>query len=268
MAVILILAALALLYLLSLRGGRRHEGWKKLEGWSYAHRGFHGGGVPENSMAAFRLALEKGYGIELDLHLLSDGGLAVIHDAKLKRTTGADGEIEDLTLADLDNYRLEGTEETVPRFRQVLDLFAGKAPMIVELKAERGNAAALCQAACDALDDYGGPYCIESFDPRCILWLRKNRPDIIRGQLSENFLRSKGGNLAVPTRFLLTNLMMNFLTRPDFIAYNFRDRKGLSPELTRKIWGIRSVSWTLRTKEDYDTALAEGRIPIFENFEP
>ncbi len=268
MAVILILVILGLLYLLTLLGRQNQEAWNKLEGWSYAHRGLHGNGVPENSMAAFRLALEKGYGIELDLHLLSDGGLAVIHDAKLKRTTGAEGDIEDLTAADLENYRLEGTGETIPQFYQVLELFGGRAPMIVELKAERGNHAALCAAACAALEGYDGPYCIESFDPRCILWLRQNRPDIIRGQLAENFLRSKGGSLSTPLRFLLTNLTMNFLTRPDFIAYNFRDRKGISPELARKIWGVRPVSWTLRAKEDYDTAVAEGRIPIFENFEP
>ncbi len=268
MAVILMLAALALLYLLALYGRRNHENWRNLEGWSYAHRGFHGGGVPENSMAAFRLALEKGYGIELDLHLLADGGLAVIHDAKLARTTGAQGEIEDLTTADLEGYHLEGTAETIPQFRQVLELFGGKAPMIVELKAERGNAAALCQAACDALEGYQGPYCIESFDPRCILWLRQHRPDILRGQLAEDFLRSKGGNLSMPLRFVLTNLLTGFLTRPDFIAYNFQDRKGISPELSRKFWGVRPVSWTLRTKADYDTAVAEGRIPIFEHFEP
>ncbi len=265
---VLILAVLGLLYLLALFGGRRHELWKKLEGWSYAHRGFHGNGVPENSMAAFRLALEKGYGIELDLHLMADGGLAVIHDASLKRTAGADVLIEDLTAADLNRFRLEGTEETIPQFGQVLELFAGKAPMIVELKAEGGNHAALCQAACELLAGYEGPYCIESFDPRCILWLRKNRPEVIRGQLAQNFLRSKGGNLSGALRFALTNLLLNFLTRPDFIAYNFWDRKGLSPILCHKFWGIHAVSWTLRTRADYDAAAAEGRIPIFENFEP
>ncbi len=267
MAVILILAALALLYLLALMGGRPHEMWKRLEGWNYAHRGFHGHGVPENSMAAFRLALEKGYGIELDLHLMKDGNLAVIHDASLKRTAGAQVQIEDLTAADLESYRLEGTVERIPLFEEVLALFGGKAPMIVELKAERGNHAALCEAACKRLEAYDGPYCIESFDPRCIQWMRKNRPGILRGQLAENFLRSKSGGLSPVLRFLLTNLMLNFLTRPDFIAYNFADRKGLSPVLCHKFWGIHAVSWTLRSRTDYDAAVNEGRIPIFENFE-
>ncbi len=263
-----LLLILAILYLLALMGRAGHEGLAELKKWAYAHRGLHGKGVPENSMKGFRLALEKGYGIELDLHLTKDGQLAVIHDASLKRTAGADVLVEDLTWEELKSYRLEGTDEPIPAFSQVLELFAGKAPMIVELKAERGNHAQLCQAACDLLETYQGPYCIESFDPRCILWLKQNRPQIIRGQLAENFLRSKSGNLSWILRFVLTNLLTTFLTRPDFIAYNFADRKGLSPVLTQKLWGVQSVSWTIRSREDHDAAISEGRISIFENFEP
>ena len=268
MGILIILLLLAAAYVLAIRCRRGHKDLPALRGWNYAHRGLHGNGVPENSMAGFRLALEHGYGIELDLHLMADGRVAVIHDASLKRTAGAEVFIEDLTAEDLPQYHLEGTEETIPLFTQVLELFAGKAPMIVELKAERGNHAALCRAACDLLEHYNGPYCIESFDPRCIQWLRKNRPGIIRGQLSQNFLADKGSNLSWPTRFLLTHLLMNFLTVPDFIAYNFHHRKGLSPRLCHKIWGCQNVSWTLRTQADYDTAVAEGNLPIFENFQP
>ncbi len=267
MVIGILLLIVVALYLLALRGRRNHPDWKKLQGWAYAHRGLHGNGVPENSMRAFRLALEKGYGIELDLHLLKDGHLAVLHDTSLKRTTGVDGFIEDLTAAELGNYRLEGTEEVIPEFSQVLALFAGKAPMIVELKAERGNAAQLCQAACDVLETYPGAYCIESFDPRCIRWLRKHRPQILRGQLSYNFMRG-GHTMPWITRFILTNLLTGWLTEPDFIAYSFADRKGLSPMLSQKLWGVRSVSWTLRTQEAYDVAVREGAIPIFESFEP
>lgn len=268
MTVVWILIGIAVLYLLALRGRAGHPGLEKLRGWAYAHRGLHGNGVPENSMQAFRLALEKGYGIELDLHLMADGGLAVIHDAALKRTTGLEGVIEDLTTADLSGCRLEGTEETIPQFQQVLELFAGKAPMIVELKAERGNHAALCEAACRALEGYEGTYCIESFDPRCLLWLKKNRPDIIRGQLAANFGKDRKIKLNPVLKFLLTHLLTGFLTEPDFIAYQFLDRKVLSNRLTKAVWGVQNASWTLRSKADFDTAVAEGSIPIFEYFEP
>lgn len=257
-----------ILYLLALVGRRNHPKLRKLRGWYYAHRGLHGDGVPENSMMGFRRALERGYGIELDVHLLKDGGLAVIHDAKLVRTTGADGVIEDLTVEELGNYHLEGTEETIPTLQQVLELFDGKAPLIIELKAEAGNHNALAQAVCQALEGYKGPYCIESFDPRCLMWLKKNQPKIIRGQLAEDFLRTKDTNLPWPLRLVLTSLVMNSLTRPDFIAYKFEDRKGLSPLVCSKIWKLQSVSWTLRSQEDLDTAVAEGSLPIFEYFEP
>lgn len=268
MTIIIILILLICLYLLALLCRTDHKDLPELRKWYYAHRGLHGNGVPENSMKAFQLALEKGYGIELDLHLLKDGNLAVIHDSALKRTTGAEGRIEDLTVSDLAAYHLEGTDETIPTFEQVLELFAGKAPMIIELKAEGGNQAALAETVCRALEGYQGLYCIESFDPRCILWLTKNRPEIIRGQLSENFLKDKGANLSGVLRFVLTNLLTNFLTRPDFIAYKFEDRKGLSPRLCRHWWHAQGVSWTIRKPQDFDTAVREGYIPIFEYFEP
>ena len=124
-AIIVTASALLLfgaLYILSLAGRTGHKELSQLRGWSYAHRGLHEKGRPENSMAAFRAALEGGYGIELDVHLLSDGNLAIMHDSLLKRTTGCDGRIEDLTTEQLADYRLEGTTETIPTFSQVLEL--------------------------------------------------------------------------------------------------------------------------------------------------
>ena len=113
---IIILAIVCLLYLLSLRGRTGHPVLEAMQNFGYAHRGLHGNGVPENSMAAFKAALDHGYGIELDIHLLKDGNLAVIHDSLLNRTTGQSGYVEDLTTAELKEYSLEGTEETIPEF--------------------------------------------------------------------------------------------------------------------------------------------------------
>lgn len=265
--IFLILLFLAMLYIGSVGGRVGHPGLKDLQGWSYAHRGLHSKGVPENSMAAFRSALEHGYGIEFDLHLLKDGNLAIIHDSLLKRTTGCEGRIEDLTTEDLKNYSLEGTEETIPTFQELLDLYAGKAPLIVELKPVGGNHAQLTETACRMLESYNGVYCIESFDPRCVLWLKKNRPRIIRGQLAENFFRSDS-NLSFPLKFLLTHSLSHFFTMPDFTAYKFADRKNLSTWICRRLYCVQGVSWTLRTKEEYDRAIKEGWLPIFENFIP
>ena len=262
------LLILATLYLLAIRCRSGHPGLKDLEGWNYAHRGLHGNGIPENSMAAFRASLDHGYGIELDVHLLADGNLAVMHDSLLNRTTGQPGRIEDLTTEDLKNYRLEGTEETIPEFMDVLTLYGGRAPLIVELKPVDGNHAALTEAVCRMMDTYKGPYCLESFDPRCVAWLYKNRPDIIRGQLTENFFKSKS-DLPDYLKFALWHCLTNIMCVPDFVAYKFADRKDtVSVKLCRKLWKAKTVTWTLKTREEYDTAVSEGWIPIFEGFEP
>lgn len=260
-------AVLILLYLWCLKGRAGHPGLPELRRWNYAHRGLHDADKPENSMAAFRAALAGGYGIELDIHLMRDGNLAVIHDSSLKRIAAADVRIEDLSTQDLTSYHLAGTGECIPLFADVLDLFAGRAPLIVELKVADGNYADLCQAACRLLDSYNGPYCIESFDPRAVAWFRKHRPEVIRGQLSENWM---GKKLPVPAvlRWILTYHISNIYTRPDFIAYKYADRKVFGTEICRKFWNLQGVSWTLKTPEEYAIAVEEGWIPIFEGFRP
>ena len=263
-----VILILAILFVLAVQCRRGHKGLEALRGWNYAHRGLHGNGIPENSMAAFRAALEAGYGVELDIHLLKDGSLAVFHDGTLDRCTGKSGTPEELTAADLKDYPLEGTEETIPLFSQVLELFAGRAPIIVELKPVGGNHAALCQAACHMLDGYNGVYCLESFDPRCIHWWKKNRPELIRGQLSEDFVHNPKSPLPLVLKFLLTHQLENFLIRPDYVAYKFADRKTPSVFLARKLLGAQGVTWTITKPEDLDTARKEGWIPIFEGFRP
>ncbi|MBR3973486.1 MAG: glycerophosphodiester phosphodiesterase [Oscillospiraceae bacterium] len=255
------------LYALSTQGRTGHKGLPELKKWKYAHRGFHNETRPENSMAAFRAALDQGYGIELDIHLIKDGNLAVMHDCDLKRTTGCEGKITDLTTEQLKDYHLGGTEETIPTFREILDLFAGKAPLIIELKAD-DNASQLVEAAVKAMEGYEGPWCMESFDPRCVYALKKHHPEVIRGQLTENYFKSPNCKLPTYLKWALTHQVLNFMTAPDFVAYNCRDLDTISNKLVRKYWGVAGVTWTLRTKEDYDAAVADGWIPIFENFEP
>ena len=268
MTLIVIFFILLLIYAIIIRGRTGEKGVEELQCWVYAHRGLHDKPfVPENSMLAFRKALEKGYGIELDVHLLKDGGLAVIHDSSLKRTVGVDVNIEDLTLDQLKNYCLEGTTETIPTFNEVLNLYNGQAPLIIELKAANGNAAKLSEAVCNALKTYRGPYGIESFDPRCLLWLKRNRPEIIRGQLSQNFLKNPSGQGKI-VDFILTFLLGNLMTRPDFVAYKFEDRKNLSNLLCLYLWRMQGASWTITKQEDLEICAAESLLPIFEQFEP
>ena len=266
----LIALVLGELYTLALRCRRGHPDWKFLRLWRYAHRGFHDKPViPENSMAAFRRAVENRFGAELDVHLMRDGNLAVIHDSSLKRTAGVDVAVEDLTAEELKQYRLEGTDERIPLLEEVLALFEDQTPLIVELKAERGNYNELSAATVAMLDRFRVRYCIESFDYRCLRWLRKNRPEIVRGQLAEQFTRHGDAQyLSGIARFILSNLLMNFQAVPDFIAYRFSDRNCLSVRWCRRFYKVQEANWTIDSMADMTEAEKAGNIVIFERFDP
>ena len=269
---LIVLVVLAVLYFLMIMPRMLHKpDTAPFKEWLYAHRGLHDNATeaPENSMAAFKRAAANGFGAELDVHLMKDGKLAVIHDASLLRTAGADVEIEDLTAEALEQYPLEGTEQRIPLLEEVLPLFTDRAPLIVELKAERGNAGALAAAASRVLKKYKGAYCVESFDPRCLMWLWQNEPDILRGQLSENFTaHGDAQHLPGGIRWILSNLLLNVRTRPDFIAYRFEDRGNLSLRLCRGFYKVQEASWTVRDRETMEKAEAAGNLVIFEHFDP
>ena len=266
--ILIIAAILFLLYLLSLRGRTGHPVLEAMQGFHYAHRGLHGNGIPENSMAAFRAAKAAGYGLELDIHLMADGNLAVIHDSSLKRTAGVDVKITDLTADLLPDYPLEETEEIIPLLPQILELYRGAAPLIIELKPDGNNHGALVDAAVKAMEGYQGTWCMESFDPRCVRHLRMNHAEVCRGQLSFNFFTEDNG-VAPWLKFALTHNMLNFITLPDFVAYSFDHRKQtISNFFCRKFWKLQGVSWTIRSLEDCNTAKKEAWLPIFEYFTP
>lgn len=262
-----ILLLLPLCFFLAIRGRSGHPGLAQLRLWSYAHRGLHSKGIPENSLAAFEAAKNAGYGVELDVHLTADGVPVVIHDSTLDRVTGEGGTVEDMTLEQLSPFRLEGTDQPIPTLSQVLQLFEGKVPMIVELKPYRSNHGKLAETVCDMLTHYQGIYCLESFDPRCLMWLKKHRPDLIRGQLTENYFAENRPKMPAILKWILTHNIENFLTKPDFIAYRYEDRTCTA---TNRICMKRmtGVSWTLTSQEDFDRAVAEGWVPIFEGFHP
>lgn len=201
------------------------------------------------------------------MHLLKDGTLCVFHDSDLFRCTGQQGVIEDLDRAGLKQLRLEGTEEQVPLFDEVLKLFEKRAPLIIELKTYNKNHKALVAAVMKRLDQYTGVYCIESFDPRALLCLKQLRPDVCRGQLSMDFVSTPEGQPKLLRR-PLKNMWFNLFTRPDFIAYRFSDRQ--CPALRRAIdrRGVQEVSWTIASKQDLLSAEKAGCIPIFERFDP
>lgn len=268
--VLLALLLLGVLYVMSLIGAGQHEKLSVLSAYHYAHRGLHDSRlrIPENSLRAFRLAVEKGYGAELDVHLSKDGRLVVMHDESLKRTANVDKNICDCTAEELDKMLLEFTDEKIPYLEEVLPLYEGKTPLIIELKSFHGNHATLARKTCALLRQYPNlNFCIESFDPRVLFWLRRNQPSIVRGQLSCNFIKERNG-LNVILAFIMTNLMTNFLTLPHFIAYKFEDRAQPSLRLCKKLWGVQEFDWTIRCIEDAQTAINDKALIIFEHCHP
>lgn len=232
----------------------------------YAHRGFHSKPeIPENSMPAFRRAAEHGWGIELDVHLTKDGKLVVFHDFDLRRITGSEGILEEKNWEELSLLFLEGTSEHMPLFDEVLDLTENGSPLIIELKT-KNNRKELAKAVCDRLDSYRGLYCIESFDPLAMGEVRKYRPEIIRGQLACNFFRDDE-KLPLWQKTVLTHMLTNIVSRPDFIAFKYEDRdsRALKRELKK---GIMDVAWTIRDPEDFRYCKDHGIVPIFEKFAP
>lgn len=153
------------------------------KGVPFAHRGLHDNKtVPENSLAAFAKAVEHGYGIEFDVYLTDEGTLIVHHDPSLKRSCGVKIHTEQIKNRDLDKYRLFGTDQKIPLFRDVLALVDGKTKLIIEIKVTK-KYEQTCSAVFDALKDYKGEYCLESFDPRAVAYMQKKRPDLLVGQL-------------------------------------------------------------------------------------
>ena len=267
-AILMILSIILLLFLAFLLAvkGQKSKEMTYFNSFKYSHRGLYNNkDIPENSMLAFSKAVESGYGIELDVHLLKDGTLVVFHDATLLRMAGEDTVIETLAKSELKKYRLIGTTEFIPHFSEVLQMVDGKVPLLIELKSNK-NVDKLCSAVNSILNNYNGKYTVQSFDPRCLRWFKKHSPQKVRGQIAQNSLKDKKIKYPVILKLVTTLLLFNFLTKPNYVSYRFEDRKILSFKISKKLWGIDGFVWTIRNKEDKTKAEKENLSIIFENF--
>ena len=239
------------------------------KGVLYAHRGLfdNESDAPENSMAAFKKAVDGGYGIECDVQLTKDGVPVVFHDFALERVTGAKGKVIEYTYEELMQFNLMNSREKIPKFEDFLKMVDGKVPLIVELKIEKFDLS-VCKKADELLSGYKGTYCIESFNPFGVRWYKKNRPEILRGQLSDDFHRDKPEEFKGLLYFLLTYLLFNFLTKPDFIAYNHKYSDNLSRRLCRNLFRCFSAAWTIKSEEELKKAGRDFDIFIFDSFVP
>lgn len=278
--IILTFVSLPVLYLISIKP-RLHgrPDYKPFFGHMYAHRGLHNmnpafrrlknmndsldGDFPENSYSAIKRAADLGYGIEFDVHLTKDDIPVVFHDDTLNRMCGVKGYLRDYTYDELQQFCLLGTDERIPAFADVLKMIDGRVPLIIEYKVEK-NADKLCSICDGILSGYNGLYCIESFHPLAVRWYKTHRPNIVRGQLSEDFTRQK---MNIPY-FLLSHLIGNCYASPDFIAYNCKHKNELSRNICRKLYKSLSVAWTVRSQEELEKVNGSFDLFIFEDFVP
>ncbi|QUI24061.1 glycerophosphodiester phosphodiesterase [Vallitalea pronyensis] len=229
-----------------------------------AHRGYHDGDAcPENSMRAFREAIENGFGIELDVHATSDGKIVVFHDDNLRRMTGVNKDVKDCTYDEIKHLTLLKSDEHIPLFSDVLKEVNGQVGIMVELKSI-GKPGLLEENTYKLLKTYKGNFIIQSFNPITLAWFKKHAPNMIRGQLSGVY---KGEKLAWFKRILLKNFLLNHLSEPHFINYDIAFIDRLPIKILRKK-GRAIFGWTARTKEEYTEALKKCVNVVFENFDP
>lgn len=266
MGIVLCLIALAALYLWLMAADPKRPDSAPLLNKLYAHRGLHDGNqrVPENSLEAFRLAVEAGYGIELDVQPTKDDKLVVFHDDTLKRLCGADLRVRDLTFEELGAHPLPDGSP-IPLFEQVLALVDGKAPLIVEIKhygSPRNNAALTLRA----LAAYSGPFCVESFHPVAVRVFRREAPHILRGQLASGGKRDPQTNFL--QHFAMKYLLVNGIGRPHFVSYSCGSDHNLSVWLAKRLRRALLAAWTIRDQKALDQARKEYQMFIFEGFRP
>lgn len=229
-----------------------------------AHRGYHDANNPENSLGAFALAVNNNFYIELDIQLSKDKEIMVFHDLDLERMTGVKGFLHDYTLAELQQFKLANTDYTIPTLKEVLDLVNKQTLIVVELKDYKPDNEELVDKTIAMLREYKGLFVVKSFNPFIMNMFLKKAPDFIRGQLVCSFKGEK--SLSIFSKFLLKNLLTNFLSKPDFIStdYNFYTSK--IRKLHKK--GLCVICWTVRDSEIYKKTHELFDNVIFENFDP
>ena len=239
---------------------KRTEKMKPFTQTDYAHRGLHAHGVPENSLGAFRRAAAYGYGIEFDVQLSKDGVPVVFHDDTLERICQREGNVEELSREEI-LLPLQSTEEILPTLQEVLLEVGGRVPLLIELKVTKRKKE-LVDAVLKELEDYTGPYLIESFDPLVLNIVRKKAPAVLVGQLSGGLYHEKRSL----SRFLADRLLWNAYSRPDFIAYQHRYGRWFL-QAYHALFRVPIFSYTIDNQRDYHKKSWFTR-HIFEGFLP
>jgi glycerophosphoryl diester phosphodiesterase len=228
----------------------------RLTALPFAHRGLHGPGRIENSRAAFEAAIAAGHGIELDVQASRDGEAIVFHDYQLERLTEGAGDVAQLGARELQSIRFQGSGETLPSLREVLDLVASRVPLLIEVKAPDAKVTRLCLAVFRSLEGYRGPVGIMSFNPEVSRWFERHGPRLLRGLVvTEEGKRGLRGRIE--------RSLALWRSQPDFLAYDVRDLPSRFADRVRRR-GTPVLTWTVRSEADRARAAASADQIIYE----
>lgn len=242
----------------------------------FAHRGLHDKQAetndrPENSLSAIRAAVEAGYGIEVDLQLSADGHAMVFHDDLLDRMTDTSGPIRERMRAELRRMPLLGTGDTIPTLGEMLELVAGKVPLLIELKDQDGSLGpdigTLEAAVVADLEGYDGPFALMSFNPYTVIDLRRIAPDIPRGLTTESFPTHDWPAVPEAHRAALRRIEWGEESGASFLSHDVRDLDNPAVAEARAA-GLDLLCWTVRSQEQADEALKTVDAITFEAFTP
>ena len=244
---------------------------------NFAHRGLHGNFfqsrtktfIPENSLAAFQNAIDHQFAIELDIHILSDKKIIVFHDNNTKRLTDSSIKLKKSTVEDLQSLSLQpqqtGKEHHIPTFRKVLNLIAGQAPLIVELKSEPFvNYKYFCQKTTRLLLEYQKKYptakfAVKSFDPRIVRWFKKHTDAFPAG-----LLIASHPSILIYFGSIFLHFPLNHYLKPDFLSVDKKIVHRTSIQKFRKDHPV--LCWTIQDESEYNFYKNKADNLIFEKY--
>ncbi len=242
--------------------------------WSrpFAHRGLHDAGRPENGLTAFAAAIGHGFGIECDLQPARDGTVMVFHDEDLERMTGHRAAIRDLTAPELSRLRLKRGTDPIPTLQQLLDLTAGRVPLLIEIKDQSGDLSpeedGFAETVVAGLRGYDGPVALMSFNPGLAAAARRLRPDLPVGLVTCGFPRLEWPEVPAARRAHLRRIADFDAVGAGFISHDRRDL-GNPAVQALKARGVTVASWTIRSALQAAAAEAQGAdILTFEGWLP
>lgn len=223
-----------------------------------SHRGYHGNGIIENTIPAFKKSIKNKLPIELDVYLTKDSKMVVFHDKTLKRLLGIEKDIEECTHEELLGYSFLESDDKIPLLSDVLELVSGSVPILIEVKRSV-HYRKTCEALLKELENYHGNVQIQSFDFRIVRWfLRKKKYTTgllvtPRMAVQATIYRKLVNSYTFVTKFI----------RPDFVSF---DITGVPCEFVKKLRRahIPVNLWTIRNQKQMDIARKYGDFYIAE----